>query len=131
MFELNLRYNFVTVAPTIIGTEYNGLRVVGTASIDDLDNSNDMATIHEQIRAAENILHEIPVEELNFVKFRNSDEQPIVLAQEWIVASSVEQTNELNLTYIVKNVGASDKVKISQVLKSIGYHNVEVLESYV
>lgn len=123
MFSINKRYNFITLAPPILGAKFNNVKVIGVYSFKEAINKRlDLPTINSQIFTA---LNQNPIpdpKDLVWVEFETDKEIPLIMATAWIDPNSITLSNNLgNLNMTVESITDTDVNKITKLLRDMGY----------
>jgi len=118
-------YKFETLAPTILGANYNNLEVVATATSEIASKYIDVYQINNQLVPIINNLPSDPTL-LNYVIFKNTDSEYIVLAEEWIDTSTVVLVQTTNIAIKIFDSDISDINIAKNALSEVGFKNIEI-----
>jgi len=130
LFNIKKSYNFNTLVPSILGTNFKNMKVIGgplTARL--AVNYLNVYDQHEQIKAANNNITD-RVEDLNYIIFETMDGVQVVLPEEYIEVSSIVEVTKINFKVTMYDVDQADILVIRNRLQELGYANFKV-ETFV
>ena len=120
------RYSFETYAPGILGTNFKGVKILGSSSYFVITGF-DLETIHRQIFPSlpPGTPDDPTVFNYYHVEFQNGERT--VIAHEWIRESTIEKLDNVLITVKVGgDVSYQDADRIAGLLKMNGYQSLEL-----
>ena len=129
MFEIENVYNFTTISNVILSGLYKNLKVVANLGFKQAVKYsgvyNDVVTIRQQL-VLETGINLLPSEQVRYYLFEDEYGKEILLAEDWIVKSSIELVTSVTATFTISNINTSDVTLINNMLSAMGYNQVEV-----
>jgi len=124
-FEINKSYNFNTLAPTIIGNEYNNMRVKGIMDSTQAIKYRDVYTLHNNLVG---VITGLPtnITDIVFVLFENQDGTDVILGLQYIDQASIIEVTSINININVRNVSSADMGIIRTSLLELGYNDLSM-----
>jgi hypothetical protein len=129
--DINKHYNFSTLAPTVLGGDYENMKAVipempvGQA----IKFDPNIYTQHETLRA---VITNLPISpnDCTFILMENSDGVEKVFAKEYIDLDTVlEASNTFDIDIKISNGSMSDISVLQNLLKSHGYVDIVIKTS--
>jgi len=125
-FKVGKRYNLSTISPIILGENYNNVKVVAErVNFDFAIKYLDVYSITKNIESTHNIQLLDP-KITGYIIFKNDDDEEIVLAEDWILESSVVEINQIDAILTIKDINTEDLNIIVNAIKALNYKNIEV-----
>lgn len=118
MFKINKRYNFNTVAPTVLGDRYELMKLKSILSLDEAIKKYDVYTQHEKVKKY--LDAEYNIKDLTFFHFINGSTEKII-PDVYIISNSIVEVDKVNILIEVDNVVTEDISAIAEILTSHGY----------
>lgn len=124
-FALKKSYNFSTLAPTILGNEYENMKVKAILDSDGALKYRDIATLHQTIKG---VMTNLPssITDLTYILFVNQNDEELVLALEYINTDSIKEVASVNIRIDVMNTNTEDIAILTSRLKELGYINFTI-----
>lgn len=126
-FELKKIYNFVTLAPSILGNEHKLMKVAAIMnSAEALKQGVDITTRHDNVLQ---VLPSLPtnITDLIFILFVNQlTQEKILLAYEYINLDSIENVEAINIRVDIYNTSTEDISVVNRRLRELGYANIKI-----
>lgn len=124
MLQLNHTYNFVTLAPTILGGSYSLVKVKAIMSVDEASKYADVRSIHSTLQSQIDSLPDI--NSCTFLLFENQDKHTTVLANEWIDQQSINVVDKVSVKVILPDINSEDIPLIRNQFLELGYTNINI-----
>jgi len=122
MFQINNVYNFATLAPTILGAQYNNLTVKGVLTIDDAMKYSDVLTTHESVKAVIPGLPATP-SGMVFIRFVDTLGNSVVMSQDYIDPATVTLVTAVTINIQINNATTAMEPMLRMRLKELGINN--------
>lgn len=117
--SINKFYNFVTYAPSILGTLYKNMKLVSILDYDTALKFGNIALLHRQVYPY--LPANTPSDLTKYTYYLFKDEnKTIVLTDYWIISTSIEETVGINATVRLNNITASQLTIVRDQLKLLG-----------
>lgn len=125
LFEIKKTYNFSTLAPTLLGSDYTNLKVKAILTSEAAVKYSDIVSTHQTVKS---IIKNLPdnVSDLTYILFENSDKTTLILPVEYIEADSIVEVSSINIRIDIPNVTVDDVNIIKTRLKELGYLDFKV-----
>lgn len=125
MLTLNKTYNYSTLAPNILGSDFKNMKVKAILSSDKALKYHDIKTMHNTLRP---VISNLPasVADLIWYQVVNADGIESIIAHEYIEQSSITEVTAINLNLQVLGVTTGDLDIIKTILAEHGYKNVTI-----
>ena len=125
MFNLNLSYNFTTLAPSILGADYRNMKVVGIMSMAQATQHDDVATKHQILKP---VIPGLPLsaEGLTYIMFEDASGNSKILAENYIDPASVVAVTTTNLAINIFDVPSTTEAMLRQRLIELGVGNFTI-----
>lgn len=118
--ELNKKYDFKTYAPAILGGSYHGMLVESTMDYTNATHYRDVTNTHKEILPYLPTTTPKDPKLLTYVLFSDTDGNRLLLAQEWIDASSIKEVAGITAMMTLENVSMQDIEHLKKVVISLG-----------
>lgn len=128
-FELFKSYNFNTLAPTILATNYKNVKVLSIMNHDTALKYFVPATTSASVFPFLPIGTVSDPTKYTYILFESNDSLKTVLALEWIDQSTITVVSYQTLTLTVTQAAAGDADKIKQSLLLLGITNFTLTSS--
>ena len=124
-FEINKVYNFQTLAPTVLGNTYKGMKVKGIITADEAVKRRDIHTLHAALLP---VISNLPlnVNDCTYLLLTSIDGSEIVLATEYIETVSIELVTTVNIRLEVFDATTGDIATLTEGMRTLGHNNVKV-----
>ena len=125
LFEIKKTYNFSTLAPTLLGSDYTNLKVKAILTSEAAVKYSDIVSTHQTVKST---IKNLPdnVSDLTFILFENSDKTTMILPVEYIETDSVVEVSSINVRIDIPNVTVDDVNILKTRLKELGYLDFKV-----
>jgi hypothetical protein len=128
-FELHKKYNFNTLAPSILGSGFKNVLIL--AIID-----YTVASTYSSIQAWHtNVYPYLPAgtpkdpTKYTYILFRTEVNTNIVLALPWIDLTTISEVTQNHLTVVINNVTPEDITRVSESLTLLGLTSFTLTQS--
>lgn len=123
--EFKKRYNFVTLAPAMLGNSFKAMRVLSIMDARDAQAFNsDVFTTHQNLK---NVISNLPViTDCTFYKFEDALGNIKVFALEYIDLNSIVLVNSVNVRVDILDTDTTMVSMIRDRLKELGINNFNV-----
>lgn len=128
-FELFKSYNFNTLAPTILATNYKNVKVLAIMNYDTALKYFVPATTSASVFPFLPVGTVSDPTKYTYILFEGDENLKTPLALEWIDQSSITVVSYQTLTVTVTQAAAGDAVKIKQSLLLLGINNFTITTS--
>ena len=122
--QLGKTYNFKTLSPVILGSEYKNQKVIGIFNSTEAMKYGDIQTTYALVSKQISTLPKI--NDLTFVLFESLDQDKTILALEYLDVNTIVEVTTFNLNIIVSNASTADTSIITNMLKELGYTNFTI-----
>ena len=122
--QLGKTYNFKTLSPVILGSEYKNQKVIGIFNSTEAMKYGDIQTTYALVSKQISTLPKI--NDLTFVLFESLDQDKTILALEYLDVNTIVEATTFNLNIIVSNASTADTSIITNMLKELGYTNFTI-----
>jgi len=124
-FRLKKVYNFLTLAPHILGSRLTMMKVKSIMTSDNAIKFRDIYTLHAQLL---NVIPGLPIsaEDNMYVLFEDADKKEVLLAMEWIDSNSIVEVKGVNARIEISNLNTDDFNIIKQSLLELGHKNLVI-----
>ncbi|MGE3591395.1 MAG: phage DNA polymerase-associated SH3 family protein [Arcobacter sp.] len=125
MVNINKVYNFSTLAPAIIGSDFKDMKVRAILTAEEAVKYRDIQTLHNTLKP---IITALPtsVNDCSYVLFENIDNEKVLLALEYIDMFSIQEVVSTNIRVEIYNTNTDDVSIIRNRFIELGYANVKV-----
>lgn len=122
--QLNKRYNFITIAPTILGASYTNMKAISIMSYKEALKKEDITTIHKQIEKT--LPQDLRVSDLTYILFEDMNGKEKVMAYEYMVKDSVVEVNKITILVEIPDANTEDLNTISLAMTELGYYKCKI-----
>lgn len=122
--QLGKTYNFKTLSPVILGSEYKNQKVIGIFNSTEAMKYGDIQTTYALVSKQISTLPKI--NDLTFILFESLDQDKTILALEYLDVNTIVEVTTFNLNIIVNNASTEDTSIITNMLKELGYSNFTI-----
>lgn len=124
-FALRKTYNFITLAPTILGERYNLMKVKSIMDYSEAKTYNDIVTEFETLKP---IITTLPdnVMDLTFILFEDVNKDTKLMALEYINLDTVQEVKAIDIRVEILGVSTEDISIVKNRLLELGYDNIKV-----
>jgi len=122
MFQINNVYNFATIAPTILGAQYNNMTVKGILTIDEAIKQSDVVTTHEAVKAVSAALPVSP-NNMIFILFVDGTGNTLIMAQDYITPTSIVLVTSVTINIQINNATTAMEPLLRMRLAELGITN--------
>ena len=122
--QLGKTYNFKTLSPVILGSEYKNQKVIGIFNSTEAMKYGDIQTTYALVSKQISTLPKI--NDLTFILFESLDQEKTILALEYLDVNTIVEVTTFNLNIIVNNASTEDTSIITNMLKELGYTNFTI-----
>lgn len=125
-FQLNKIYTFDTNAPAILGSRVENAKLTG---ILDYETARRYDEVHLKYR---NIYPLLPTgtpdqpETCIYYKFKAENGSVLIMADQWINESSIEEISAVMANIVVSDIAMEDISRIRDALLALGYNNINI-----
>lgn len=119
-------YAFNTINATILGDQYNNLKLLGIISIDEALKYSDVATIWQQLKSADNTLPNKDAKFITYYLFTNSDNKKIVMGREWIDEDTFTAVTEVNTQITIFGIPTNMETLVVKAITDLVNNKIEV-----
>lgn len=129
LFQIGKKYNFTTVAAVTLGATYKNMKVKAMVDFDTAIKFEDVVTVRQKIIQETGLTLLKPTDVL-YIMFENIDGKTVILAQDWIVQSSIVLVEKINVVIKIIDISTEDVPSIKDVLVAMGYTpEIEVINA--
>ena len=122
--QLGKTYNFKTLSPVILGSEYKNQKVIGIFNSTEAMKYGDIQTTYALVSKQISTLPKI--NDLTFILFESLDQDKTILALEYLDVNTIVEVTTFNLNIVVNNASTEDTSIITNMLKELGYTNFTI-----
>lgn len=125
-FQIGKTYTFNTYAPSILGTTIKNAKL---KSILDYESATKIEAVILKHRAIYPLLPTGTIdnpESYTFYYFQSESGEKIIIAEPWIVESTIEIVEHINLQVTLPGVSLADTSRIRDALNAMGYVNYSI-----
>jgi len=125
MVNINKVYNFSTLAPAVLGSDFKDMKVIAILTAKEAVKYRDIQTLHNTLKP---IITALPtsVNDCSYVLFENIDNEKVLLALEYIDMFSIQEVVSTNIRVEIYNTNTDDVSIIRNRFIELGYANVKV-----
>ena len=123
--ELYARYNFNTIAPSILRGPYEKMKLIAICTAQEAMKYDDVYTTHKQM---ERYVQDISVEDLHYLIFQYStnNEEKVCIPLEYIQTESLVKVEGIKIYIEVPDAQMSDLALVQDALISVGISNAVI-----
>ncbi len=128
-FVIGQTYTFNTLAPAILGANFQNVKLVAILDYNTAMKFNNVAQQNQVILPL--LPKGTPTDPSQYVYllFSTQSNTTVLLAYNWIDPSSIAQSQSISLNITVNNVGTPDITTISNALSLMGYTTFKITSS--
>ena len=118
-------YDFTTLAPAILGSNYKSMKVKGIMTSDEAVKYRDIQTLHTKLKA---VITALPnnVDDCTFILFETTNKDNLLIAYEYIDSQSILLVNTTNVRIELYDTGVSDLSVLRNRMLELGYTNINL-----
>ena len=122
--QLGKTYNFKTLSPVILGSEYKNQKVIGIFNSTEAMKYGDIQTTYALVSKEISTLPKI--NDLTFILFESLDQDKTILALEYLDVNTIVEVTTFKLNIVINNASTEDTSIITNMLKELGYTNFKI-----
>jgi len=124
-FKVNKTYDFMTLAPSVLGASYVSMKVRSIMTAQDAMRYQEVYTTHNNLLS---VITGLPVniDDCTFILFENSDGEKTVLALEYIDQDSITLVVSRNIRVDIMSAKTEDIALIRTILVEHGYNDINI-----
>jgi hypothetical protein len=125
VFKIRSVYNFDTLAPSILGSTYKGVTVLGQIDATLAATMEDVPAVHAQVFSfLQGSGTPNNYKAYDYILIQTASGQKRVLGIPWIDANSIVEVTSRTIVATITNVTATDLPRIQAALVQNGFNNV-------
>lgn len=124
-FELNKTYNYSTIAPILIGSDYKAQKVKAIFTAQEAIKYRDITTLHETMKTAVPTLP-TSINDCTYILFQTDDNETHILALEYIDTFSIELVETINIRIDIPDANINTMSLLRTRLKELGVDNFNI-----
>lgn len=122
--QLNKRYNFITIAPAILGASFTNMKAISIMTYKEALKKADITTTHKQIEKS--LPQELRVTDLTYVLFEDMNGKELVMPLEYMVKDSLVPVTTLTILVELPDRNTEDIATLSLALTELGFFNAKI-----
>ena len=122
--QLNKRYNFITIAPAILGASFTNMKAISIMTYKEALKKADITTTHKQVEKS--LPQELRVTDLTYVLFEDMNGKELVMPLEYIVKDSLVPVTTLTILVELPDRNTEDIATLSLALTELGFFNAKI-----
>lgn len=122
--QLNKRYNFITIAPAILGASFTNMKAISIMTYKEALKKADITTTHKQVEKS--LPQELRVTDLTYVLFEDMNGKELVMPLEYMVKDSLVPVTTLTLLVELPDRNTEDIATLSLALTELGFFNAKI-----
>ena len=122
--QLNKRYNFITIAPAILGASFTNMKAISIMTYKEALKKADITTTHKQVEKS--LPQELRVTDLTYVLFENMNGKELVMPLEYMVKDSLVPVTTLTILVELPDRNTEDIATLSLALTELGFFNAKI-----
>ena len=122
--QLNKRYNFITIAPAILGASFTNMKAISIMTYKEALKKADITTTHKQVEKS--LPQELRVTDLTYVLFEDMNGKELVMALEYMVKDSLVPVTTLTILVELPDRNTEDIATLSLALTELGFFNAKI-----
>lgn len=122
--QLGKTYNFKTLAPVILGSEFKNQKVIGIFNSTEAMKYSDIQTTYALV--VKEVSNLPKINDLTFLLFESLEQHKTILALEYLELNSITEVATFDLSIIIRNASAEDTTIITNALKELGYIDFKI-----
>lgn len=118
-------YDFTTLAPTILGSNFKSMKVKGIMTSEEAVKYREIQTLHIKLKP---VISALPnnVDDCTFVLFETTDKETLLLAFEYIDKLSIQEVTTTNIRIEIYDTGVDDLSVLRNRMLELGYTNIKI-----
>ena len=112
--QLNKRYNFITIAPAILGASFTNMKAISIMTYKEALKKADITTTHKQVEKS--LPQELRVTDLTYVLFEDMNGKELVMPLEYMVKDSLVPVTTLTILVELPDRNTEDIATLSLAL---------------
>nr|DAM88325.1 MAG TPA: hypothetical protein [Caudoviricetes sp.]DAO50743.1 MAG TPA: hypothetical protein [Caudoviricetes sp.] len=122
--QLNKRYNFITIAPAILGASFTNMKAISIMTYKEALKKADITTTHKQVEKS--LPQELRVTDLTYVLFEDMNGKELVMPLEYMVKDSLVPVTTLTILVELPDRNTEDIATLSLALTELGFFNAKI-----
>lgn len=122
--QLNKRYNFITIAPAILGASFTNMKAISIMTYKEALKKADITTTHKQVEKS--LPQELRVTDLTYVLFEDMNGKELVMPLEYMVKDSLVSVTTLTILVELPDRNTEDIATLSLALTELGFFNAKI-----
>ena len=122
--QLNKRYNFITIAPAILGASFTNMKAISIMTYKEARKKADITTTHKQVEKS--LPQELKVTDLTYVLFEDMNGKELVMPLEYMVKDSLVPVTTLTILVELPDRNTEDIATLSLALTELGFFNAKI-----
>lgn len=122
--QLNKRYNFITIAPAILGASFTNMKAISIMTYKEALKKADITTTHKQVEKS--LPQELRVADLTYVLFEDMNGKELVMPLEYMVKDSLVPVTTLTILVELPDRNTEDIATLSLALTELGFFNAKI-----
>lgn len=122
--QLNKRYNFITIAPAILGASFTNMKAISIMTYKEALKKVDITTTHKQVEKS--LPQELRVTDLTYVLFEDMNGKELVMPLEYMVKDSLVPVTTLTILVELPDRNTEDIATLSLALTELGFFNAKI-----
>ena len=122
--QLNKRYNFITIAPAILGASFTNMKAISIMTYKEALKKADITTTHKQVEKS--LPQELRVTDLTYVLFEDMNGKELVMPLEYMVKDSLVPVTTLTILVELPDRNTEDIATLSLALTELGFFNTKI-----
>lgn len=122
--QLNKRYNFITIAPAILGASFTNMKAISIMTYKEALKKADITTTHKQVEKS--LPQELRVTDLTYVLFEDMNGKELVIPLEYMVKDSLVPVTTLTILVELPDRNTEDIATLSLALTELGFFNAKI-----
>ena len=122
--QLNKRYNFITIAPAILGASFTNMKAISIMTYKEALKKADITTTHKQVEKS--LPQELRVTDLTYILFEDMNGKELVMPLEYMVKDSLVQVTTLTILVELPDRNTEDIATLSLALTELGFFNAKI-----
>ena len=122
--QLNKRYNFITIAPAILGASFTNMKAISIMTYKEALKKADITTTHKQVEKS--LPQELRVTDLTYVLFEDMNGKELVMPLEYMVKDSLVPVTTLTILVELPDRNNEDIATLSLALTELGFFNAKI-----
>lgn len=118
-------YDFTTLAPSVLGSNYKNMKVKSIMTSEEAVKYRDIQTLHTKLKP---VITAIPnnVDDCTFILFETTDKDNLLLAYEYIDHQSISLVTTTNVRIEIYDTAVADLSVLRNRMLELGYTNINI-----